>query len=70
MAVLDPRLSVATLNINGLNSPIRGHRVAGGGWNGGGLQGRGLGQLWVFDDHPLVALDLGLQLRTKAGVRT
>ena len=29
MAVLDPRLSVATLNINGLNSPIRGHRVTG-----------------------------------------
>lgn len=49
---------------------LRGHRVAGGGRNGGGLQGRGLGQLWVFDDHPLVALDLGLQLRTKAGVRT
>ena len=29
MVVIDPHLSVGTLNINGLNSPIRKHKMAG-----------------------------------------
>ena len=29
MVVIDPHLSVGTLNINGLNSPIKKHRVSG-----------------------------------------
>lgn len=46
-------------------SRVGGHGAARWRRGGGGLRGHRLGQLWVFNDHPLVALDLGLQLRAK-----
>lgn len=46
-------------------SRVGGHGAARWRRGGGGLRGHRLGQLWVFNDHPLIALDLGLQLRAK-----